>query len=82
MASVMINNSIFVIGGEGNPAPNSNGVFSQNEGYDTATDTWKEYAPMDVPRVSWGVDLPPCPFSTSKFISRRFASYPTVQMNR
>ncbi|KAG4024905.1 hypothetical protein MFRU_099g00070 [Monilinia fructicola] len=50
VASVMINNSIFVIGGEGNPAPNSNGVFSQNEGYDTATDTWKEYAPMDVPR--------------------------------
>ncbi|RAL68374.1 hypothetical protein DID88_007105 [Monilinia fructigena] len=50
LASATINNSIFVIGGEGNPAPIATGCFSQNEAYDTATDTWKEYASMDVPR--------------------------------
>ncbi|QSZ37398.1 hypothetical protein DSL72_009496 [Monilinia vaccinii-corymbosi] len=50
VASAMIDNLIFVMGGEGNPDPNSHGVFSQNEAYDTNTDTWREYAEMDVPR--------------------------------
>ncbi|KAF7865265.1 hypothetical protein EAF04_006242 [Stromatinia cepivora] len=49
VASAVVGNQIFVMGGEGNPDA-ENGVFSQNEAYDTLTDSWREYAPMDVPR--------------------------------
>ncbi|WP_437659142.1 kelch repeat-containing protein [Sorangium sp. So ce1182] len=45
---------IYVIGGEGNPAPGAQGVFDDNEVYDTATDTWEVLAPMRTPRHGTG----------------------------
>ncbi|KAH6665726.1 kelch repeat-containing protein-like protein [Halenospora varia] len=48
-SSGVIGTRIFTIGGEGDKETDS-GVFPQNEAYDTKTDTWKSYAPMDIPR--------------------------------
>ncbi|KYF93781.1 hypothetical protein BE17_07180 [Sorangium cellulosum] len=45
---------IYVIGGEGNPAPGAQGVFDDNEVYDTASDTWEVLAPMRTPRHGTG----------------------------
>jgi N-acetylneuraminic acid mutarotase len=41
-SSGVIGTHIFTFGGEG--------VFPQNQAYDTATNTWTSYAPMDIPR--------------------------------
>ncbi|THV52209.1 hypothetical protein BGAL_0086g00310 [Botrytis galanthina] len=49
VASAVVGERIFVIGGEGNPESES-GVFEENEAYDTERDQWRSYAPMDVPR--------------------------------
>jgi N-acetylneuraminic acid mutarotase len=48
-ASGVIGNRIFVIGGQEDQDTDT-GVFPQNQAYDTATNTWETYAPMDVPR--------------------------------
>ncbi|KAE9368043.1 galactose oxidase [Stipitochalara longipes BDJ] len=48
-ASGVIGTQIFTIGGEGDQDAVS-GVFPQNQAYDTATNEWKSYALMDVPR--------------------------------
>ncbi|KAM0318441.1 hypothetical protein ACHAO8_001832 [Botrytis cinerea] len=49
VASAVVGEKIFVMGGEGNPESKS-GVFEENEAYDTGRDQWRSYAPMDVPR--------------------------------
>ncbi|KAI9649252.1 hypothetical protein NHQ30_001820 [Ciborinia camelliae] len=49
-SAVLDDHLIFVMGGEGNPDPGSRGVFKQNEAYDTMTDSWRVFQPMDVPR--------------------------------
>ncbi|KAF2664709.1 galactose oxidase [Microthyrium microscopicum] len=41
---------IYVFGGEGNPEPNTQGVYSNVESFDTETKSWAVEAPMKVPR--------------------------------
>jgi N-acetylneuraminic acid mutarotase len=48
-ASGVIGTKIFTIGGEGDQ-DTASGVFPQNQAYDTVTDSWSDYADMDVPR--------------------------------
>ncbi|KAH8656590.1 putative kelch domain-containing protein 8B [Tricladium varicosporioides] len=48
-SSGVIGTQIFTVGGEGDKETDS-GVFPHNEAYDTRTNTWKTYAPMDLPR--------------------------------
>jgi N-acetylneuraminic acid mutarotase len=45
---------VFVFGGEGNPAPRSDGVFAETEVYDPARDTWTSLALMRIPRHGTG----------------------------
>lgn len=54
VATGILGPKIYVFGGEGNPANGSRGVFSNNEVYDTRTNTWEELAPMPVPRHGTG----------------------------
>jgi N-acetylneuraminic acid mutarotase len=53
MASGVVNGSIVVVGGEGNPAEGS-GVYPQVESYDPTTDSWTQLAPMKTPRHGMG----------------------------
>ncbi|RDW91096.1 hypothetical protein BP5796_02261 [Coleophoma crateriformis] len=48
-ASGVIGTQIFTIGGEGDQ-DTASGVTPQNQAYNTATNTWAFYAPMDIPR--------------------------------
>lgn len=41
---------IYTFGGEGNPAPGSNGVFNETEAYDVDADVWTQLPPMKLPR--------------------------------
>lgn len=50
IASAVVGSKIYTMGGEGNPAAGSQGIFPQNEAYDTKTNTWQRLAPMPVPR--------------------------------
>ncbi|KAK3369322.1 hypothetical protein B0T24DRAFT_359018 [Lasiosphaeria ovina] len=50
LAAAAIGNKVYTFGGEGNPAPGSNGVFNQTEAYDTVRDSWEKLAPMALPR--------------------------------
>ncbi|KAK3368504.1 kelch domain-containing protein [Podospora didyma] len=50
VAAAAVGTKVYTFGGEGNPAPGSNGVFNQTEAYDTETDTWERLAPMELPR--------------------------------
>lgn len=57
----VIDDRIYVVGGEGNPDLPS-GVFPQVEGYHPATDTWTTHAPMPIPKhgmgaAAWGGSL-------------------------
>lgn len=45
-----IGEKIYVLGGEGNPAEGTEGVFNQTEVYDVRRDSWERLAPMVVPR--------------------------------
>ncbi|WNG36954.1 kelch repeat-containing protein [Archangium violaceum] len=54
VATAVIGKKIYVIGGEGNPAPGSQGVYGDNEVYDTETNTWAVLAPMLTPRHGTG----------------------------
>lgn len=54
VATGVVNDKIYIFGGEGNPANGSRGVFDQNEVYDPRQDTWEERAPMPVPRHGTG----------------------------
>ena len=46
----IISGHVHVLGGEGNAAPGSNGVFAVHEVYDIATNTWSTAEPMRTPR--------------------------------
>jgi len=50
IAVAVVGNKIYAIGGEGNPAAGSRGVFPNNEAYDVVKDVWQEEAPMKVAR--------------------------------
>jgi N-acetylneuraminic acid mutarotase len=50
LTGAAIGRKIYTFGGEGNPAPNSSGVFNQTEMYDSVTDTWTRLPAMQVPR--------------------------------
>jgi N-acetylneuraminic acid mutarotase len=50
----VIGDRIVVIGGEGNPAPGSRGVFPEAEAYDAVANTWQPLAPMPTPRHGMG----------------------------
>ena len=50
LATGIVGSVAYTFGGEGNPAPGSNGVYNQTEAYDTMTDTWTKLAPMPLPR--------------------------------
>lgn len=41
IASAVVGSKIYTMGGEGNPAAGSQGIFPQNEAYDTKTNTWQ-----------------------------------------
>ncbi|WYZ34058.1 hypothetical protein EsH8_I_000334 [Colletotrichum jinshuiense] len=45
-----VNGKIYVFGGEGNLAEESNGIFNETEVFNTKTETWRRLAPMSVPR--------------------------------
>jgi N-acetylneuraminic acid mutarotase len=45
-----VGSKVYVIGGEGNPAEGSEGVFDQVEAYDIRKDTWESLGKMEVPR--------------------------------
>jgi N-acetylneuraminic acid mutarotase len=51
----LVNGQIIIVGGEGNARDiNVNGVFSDTDGYDPVTDTWRVYTPMRTPRHGTG----------------------------
>lgn len=54
VATGIVEDKIYIFGGEGNPANGSRGVFPNNEVYDTRKNTWEELAPMPVPRHGTG----------------------------
>ncbi|KAK3377597.1 kelch domain-containing protein [Podospora didyma] len=49
-ATAVVGKKFYTFGGEGNPSPESKGVFKEVEVYDTETDTWASLAPMNIPR--------------------------------
>ncbi len=53
IAAAAIGGRMYVFGGEGNPA-SPFGVFSENESYDPATNTWRTEQPMLSPRHGIG----------------------------
>lgn len=53
-AGAVIGGRLVVIGGEGNPAPGSRGVFAEVEAYDPVADAWLELARMRTPRHGMG----------------------------
>ena len=50
LVAAAIGTKIYTFGGEGNPAPNTRGVFNQTEVYDTVTDSWSIQPAMKLPR--------------------------------
>jgi N-acetylneuraminic acid mutarotase len=54
VAAATVGDTIYVMGGEGNPAPGSQGVFGDNEAYDTESDSWSVLDPMRTPRHGTG----------------------------
>jgi N-acetylneuraminic acid mutarotase len=52
--AAVVNNRIYVFGGEGNAENTSMGTFNQVEFYDPARDTWTDLAPMPLPRHAFG----------------------------
>lgn len=54
LACAAVGYKIYCFGGEGDRS-NPNHIFNQTEVYDTATDTWQESTPMEVPRHGAGV---------------------------
>ncbi len=54
VAGAVLNGLIYVMGGEGNPAGGTGGVFDDNEVYDPANDAWSVLAPMADPRHGMG----------------------------
>lgn len=46
----VVDGTVYVFGGEGNPEPGSNGVFPEVEAYNTFTDEWTKLPNMPVPR--------------------------------
>lgn len=53
-AGVGLDGRFYVFGGEGNPAPDTDGVFAEVEAYDLASDTWHPLEPMPTPRHGTG----------------------------
>ncbi|KAK3361808.1 hypothetical protein B0T24DRAFT_690259 [Lasiosphaeria ovina] len=49
-AMAVHNGTIYTFGGEGNTAPDSQGVFNNTEVYDTVTNSWRVLPPMRLPR--------------------------------
>lgn len=49
-----IGHLLYTFGGEGNPDPDSRGVFSETEVFDTKTRKWKSLQPMLLPRHGTG----------------------------
>ncbi len=52
-AAAVVDNRVFVAGGEGNPNV-SIGVFPDNEVYDPSKDSWQRLEPMLTPRHGTG----------------------------
>jgi N-acetylneuraminic acid mutarotase len=50
VATAVVGEQIYVMGGEGNPTPGAQGVYGENEVYDTTRDSWQQLAPMRTPR--------------------------------
>jgi len=46
----VLNKTIYVFGGEGNPVENTRGVFPDDESFDTTSKTWTKETPMRNPR--------------------------------
>lgn len=53
IAATAVGSCLYVLGGEGNPA-HPLGIFNEVEVYDPTTDTWRQLAPMAVPRHGIG----------------------------
>jgi N-acetylneuraminic acid mutarotase len=51
-ASAVLDGRLFLFGGEG--ADNTQGVFSNIDAYDAATDSWEAFPPLIVPRHGFG----------------------------
>jgi N-acetylneuraminic acid mutarotase len=49
-AGGVVGGEILVVGGEGNPAAGTGGVFPEAEAYDPVTDTWRSLPAMPTPR--------------------------------
>lgn len=54
VGSGVVDGVIVVVGGEGNPAAGSRGVFAEVERYDPAADRWTALPPMRTPRHGMG----------------------------
>jgi len=54
VAAAVVGQTIYVMGGEGNPEPGSQGVYEDNEAFDTARDRWHVLASMPTPRHGTG----------------------------
>ena len=54
IGSGVVDGTIIVVGGEGNPAPGSRGVYPQAERYDPAADAWSALPDMRTPRHGTG----------------------------
>lgn len=50
LATAVVGTTIYAFGGEGNPAGGSEGLYAENEAYDTKRDRWETLAPMPEPR--------------------------------
>ncbi|KAF6762610.1 hypothetical protein DFP72DRAFT_1001102 [Ephemerocybe angulata] len=50
ISAALVKGKVYTFGGEGNPAPGSDGVFDQVEAYDVAEDSWTKLEKMKSPR--------------------------------
>ncbi|PHH92240.1 hypothetical protein CDD83_8259 [Cordyceps sp. RAO-2017] len=50
LSVAVVGKTIYAAGGEGNPAPGTDGVFNETEGFDTGRREWSRFAPMRIPR--------------------------------
>ncbi|MEY4551144.1 MAG: hypothetical protein RL685_7339 [Pseudomonadota bacterium] len=53
-AGAVLAGRLIIVGGEGNPAPTSLGVFTNVEAYDPLSDSWQALPPMLQPRHGFG----------------------------
>jgi N-acetylneuraminic acid mutarotase len=54
VAGAVLGDRLFVFGGEGNSGAGTNGVFGEVEAYDPVSNSWQEFAPLQIPRHGYG----------------------------